>query len=386
MLLREIGADHLGALPRPLGFGRRAEPGAIREGRCNTKRGLTRRSRARYSLAQATEVVAREDHDARREDSRGDRAVSLWADRRPAAPRGWAEGDLRAAEREGSGACTQIPGSRRQRVAAETIRDWLAAYRAGGFDALRPRAAARPGPAACDPAGDLGPAVPDQGGDPGAVRQGADRAGAQPERTGRSVAGSGHGPPPALAAGADGEAACRADEQGPPPLLVRQGGRAVDERRDARAGGRRRERPQEEELPDRASRRRDAGRAVRRLRALGEHHRLSAGAAAGDPAAGHPQAALRRQRLGVPLAAALARVRQARHHADPREALPAAGQRQAGALVSLGTHAAAADARRGRSRAASTPSTAASGRGSRASTTGTRTAGSTDRPRSTAGR
>lgn len=31
VLLREIGADHLSALPRPLGFGRRAEPGVIRE-------------------------------------------------------------------------------------------------------------------------------------------------------------------------------------------------------------------------------------------------------------------------------------------------------------------------------------------------------------------
>lgn len=34
----------------------------------------------------------------------------------------------------------EIPGSRRTRVAAETIRDWLAAYRRGGFDALRPQA------------------------------------------------------------------------------------------------------------------------------------------------------------------------------------------------------------------------------------------------------
>jgi putative transposase len=33
----------------------------------------------------------------------------------------------------------EIPGSRRTRVAAETIRDWLAAYRRGGFDALRPQ-------------------------------------------------------------------------------------------------------------------------------------------------------------------------------------------------------------------------------------------------------
>jgi transposase InsO family protein len=39
----------------------------------------------------------------------------------------------------------EIPGSRRSRVAAETIRDWLRAYRHGGFEALRPR-----------PRGDLG--------------------------------------------------------------------------------------------------------------------------------------------------------------------------------------------------------------------------------------
>lgn len=32
-----------------------------------------------------------------------------------------------------------IPFSRRTRVAAETLRDWLEAYRRGGFDALRPR-------------------------------------------------------------------------------------------------------------------------------------------------------------------------------------------------------------------------------------------------------
>lgn len=33
----------------------------------------------------------------------------------------------------------EIPGSRRTRVAAETLRDWLSAYRRGGFDALRPQ-------------------------------------------------------------------------------------------------------------------------------------------------------------------------------------------------------------------------------------------------------
>jgi transposase InsO family protein len=34
----------------------------------------------------------------------------------------------------------EIPGSVRRRVAAETLRDWLYAYRRGGFDALKPRA------------------------------------------------------------------------------------------------------------------------------------------------------------------------------------------------------------------------------------------------------
>jgi len=32
-----------------------------------------------------------------------------------------------------------IPGSRRTHVAVETLRDWLTAYKAGGFDALRPK-------------------------------------------------------------------------------------------------------------------------------------------------------------------------------------------------------------------------------------------------------
>jgi hypothetical protein len=32
-----------------------------------------------------------------------------------------------------------IPGTRRRRVAAETLRDWLKRYRKGGFDALLPK-------------------------------------------------------------------------------------------------------------------------------------------------------------------------------------------------------------------------------------------------------
>ena len=33
----------------------------------------------------------------------------------------------------------EIPGTTRRRVAAETLRDWLYAYRRGGFDGLKPR-------------------------------------------------------------------------------------------------------------------------------------------------------------------------------------------------------------------------------------------------------
>ena len=32
-----------------------------------------------------------------------------------------------------------IPGTRRSRVAVETMRDWLSLYRAGGFEALYPK-------------------------------------------------------------------------------------------------------------------------------------------------------------------------------------------------------------------------------------------------------
>ena len=44
--------------------------------------------------------------------------------------------------REKAAADYTIPGSSRTRVAAETLRDWLKAYRRGGFDALLPKARA----------------------------------------------------------------------------------------------------------------------------------------------------------------------------------------------------------------------------------------------------
>jgi transposase InsO family protein len=49
------------------------------------------------------------------------------------------EGGLYPLLREKEERTYEIPGSRRSRVAAETIRDWLSAYRKGGFDALRPQ-------------------------------------------------------------------------------------------------------------------------------------------------------------------------------------------------------------------------------------------------------
>jgi len=52
----------------------------------------------------------------------------------PRGKRGLGELIAKKAERD-----HQIPGSRRCRVAPETIRDWLKAYRRGGFDALVPK-------------------------------------------------------------------------------------------------------------------------------------------------------------------------------------------------------------------------------------------------------
>jgi len=52
----------------------------------------------------------------------------------PSGKRGLGEQIAKKAERD-----YDIPGSRRCRVASETIRDWLGAYRRGGFDALLPK-------------------------------------------------------------------------------------------------------------------------------------------------------------------------------------------------------------------------------------------------------
>lgn len=60
----------------------------------------------------------------------------LIADLAHRAPR---ERGLAALLREKADRDYEIPGSRRRHVAAETLRDWLTAYRGGGFDALLPK-------------------------------------------------------------------------------------------------------------------------------------------------------------------------------------------------------------------------------------------------------
>lgn len=50
-----------------------------------------------------------------------------------------ADTTLYARLREKAAGSYCIPGSRRTRVAVETLKDWLQDYRAGGFEALRPK-------------------------------------------------------------------------------------------------------------------------------------------------------------------------------------------------------------------------------------------------------
>ena len=47
--------------------------------------------------------------------------------------------EIRRTLREKAQRSYTIPGTRRTRVAVETMRDWLSLYRTGGFDALYPK-------------------------------------------------------------------------------------------------------------------------------------------------------------------------------------------------------------------------------------------------------
>ena len=153
------------------------------------------------------------------------------------------------------------------------------------------------------------------------------------------------------------------------PLRLRQGRRAVDERRDARSHRRHRYAGRRaQDLPASRSSTTPPGSSRTPPSRLREHHGVPAGPQAGDPAPRHSQAPVRRQRRRLPLSAPRAGVRQARHHPHPRPPLSAPGQRQEGALVPHRTHA-VPHAPAAEDRRASTPSIAASGPGSRRNTT-----------------
>jgi transposase len=131
----------------------------------------------------------------------------------------------------------EIPGSRRTRVAAETIRDWLSAYRRGGFDALRPQVRRDLGRARAIPQqiADLLCQIKDE---TPALSVGA----VIDQVKSKGVADELHLAPATVhrLLSRHGLMEKRPKEPtGPAPFRLRQGGRAVDERRDARPGGHR---------------------------------------------------------------------------------------------------------------------------------------------------
>jgi len=106
--------------------------------RANTQRDVTRR-RGRGSLCSTGNFAGERRADVSDDATREQIALfryGLIANliHRPAGERG-----LYVLLREKAERIYSIPGSRRTRVAAETIRDWLQAYRRGGFDVLRPQ-------------------------------------------------------------------------------------------------------------------------------------------------------------------------------------------------------------------------------------------------------
>src|SRR5262249_6776848 len=76
-----------------------------------------------------------------------------------------------------------IPASRRTTVAVETLRDWLSLYKAGGFDALKPKPRKDIG-SARDPDGGDRPARLDKGRAPRLLGVDGHRRGEEAERRG----------------------------------------------------------------------------------------------------------------------------------------------------------------------------------------------------------
>ena len=223
-----------------------------------------------------------------------------------------------------------IPGTRRTRVAAETIRDWLALYRGGGFEALYPKARVDRGrPRRLPP--DIAELL----------------VGLKTEQPSLSVnaligAARERGVERALAPSTVHRLLSREG------LLDKRPGEpvAIDRRRfafryagelwmsDVMHGpkvsdGRRRRKTFLMAFIDDATR--VLPFAAHRL--LREHHRVPAGAQERTHPPGTSVETLRRQRCQLPLAPARPRVRQARHRAHSRSPLAASGKGENRALL-----------------------------------------------------
>jgi hypothetical protein len=221
-----------------------------------------------------------------------------------------------------------LPARRLRRTPAQTARR----SRSGA-----PSAAARRGGAARR-----------QGGQPRTLGATGDpRRAPTPRSPARAAAAAGDRASPARSPWPDGHRQDGIRDPRSAPLCLRTGRGAVDERCDARPGRGGGGAGQTQDLPDRLHRRCDPRDPLRDLCPVGEHRVLSAGARAGDPAPRPAAEALHGQRCELPLHAAGPGLRQARHRADPRPALPTARQGQDRALVQDRACAAADPADRG---------------------------------------
>ena len=229
----------------------------------------------------------------------------------------------------------EIPGYRRTRVAVETIRDWLAAYRRGGFDALYPKLRRDQGQARAIPqeVADLLCAIKEDNRALSVtlVIEQAQRSGAVPESVVLAPATvhrllSRHG---------------LMDKKVCEPTTKDRRRFAFDKANelwmsDVMHGP--------SVFADEKRKRKtyliatldDATRVVP-YAAFAMHENTAAFLACSansHPPPRNPQKTLRRQRLRLPLSTPRARLRQARHHPHPRSPLPASGQRKTRTLVS----------------------------------------------------
>ena len=218
----------------------------------------------------------------------------------------------------------RMPGSRRTRVAKQTIKDWMRLYRTGGFDALKPKRRGdrgRPGRMPVEAVEAMlairrdNPALSIRDVIVRACEQGVPRHVPLPKSTARRL----------LQREAPGDAATPPDRR---RFACEKAGQLwmsdVMHGPKALADARRRRKTCLIAFPDDAMSR----GSVFGLRVFGKHPRLFEGHAAGSAAARHSQAPVRRQRRQLPLQAAGRGVRPARHRIDPRASVPACGKGQ----------------------------------------------------------